>query len=81
MACTGTKIVLGCKSPHDLDAFKWKAIGRRRYLDKRPKYSQQLKHVLVFWLTTPRPLSSELYPEAGGSMFLQNMVTTYQIIA
>jgi hypothetical protein len=23
--------VLGCKIPHELDALKWKAIGRRRY--------------------------------------------------
>jgi hypothetical protein len=28
MACTSTKIVLGCKIPHELDALKWKAIGR-----------------------------------------------------
>jgi hypothetical protein len=25
------KIVLGCKIPHELDALKWKAIGRRYY--------------------------------------------------
>jgi hypothetical protein len=32
MACTSTKlkIVLECKIPHELDALKWKAIGRRR---------------------------------------------------
>jgi hypothetical protein len=24
------RIVLGCKIPHELDALKWKAIGRRR---------------------------------------------------
>jgi hypothetical protein len=30
MACTHCKIVLGCKIPHELDALKWKAIGRRR---------------------------------------------------
>jgi hypothetical protein len=30
MACTSTKlIVLGCKIPHELDALKWKDIGRR----------------------------------------------------
>jgi hypothetical protein len=30
MACTSTMpIVLGCKIPHELDALKWKAIGRR----------------------------------------------------
>jgi hypothetical protein len=32
MACTSTRlmIVLGCRIPHELDALKWKAIGRRR---------------------------------------------------
>jgi hypothetical protein len=31
MACTRTMpIVLGCKIPHELDALKWKATGRRR---------------------------------------------------
>jgi hypothetical protein len=32
MACTSTKlmIVLGCNIPHELDALKWKATGRRR---------------------------------------------------
>jgi hypothetical protein len=31
MACTSTKpTVLGCKIPHELDALKWKAIGRGR---------------------------------------------------
>jgi hypothetical protein len=24
-----SKIVLGCKIPHELDALKWKAIGRK----------------------------------------------------
>jgi hypothetical protein len=27
------KIVLGCKIPHELDALKWKATGRRREED------------------------------------------------
>jgi hypothetical protein len=31
MAFTSTMaIVLGCRIPHELDALKWKAIGRRR---------------------------------------------------
>jgi hypothetical protein len=31
MACTSTMPnVLGCKIPHELDALKWKTIGRRR---------------------------------------------------
>jgi hypothetical protein len=30
MACTST-IVLECKIPHELDALKWKAIGRRNF--------------------------------------------------
>jgi hypothetical protein len=29
VACTST-IALGCKIPHEPDALKWKAIGRRR---------------------------------------------------
>jgi hypothetical protein len=29
MACTSTKL-MGCKIPHELDALKWKATGRRR---------------------------------------------------
>jgi hypothetical protein len=29
------KIVLGCKVPHELDALKWKAIGRRRKRRRR----------------------------------------------
>jgi hypothetical protein len=34
MTCTSTElIVLECKIPHDLDALKWKATGRRRRED------------------------------------------------
>jgi hypothetical protein len=32
MAYTSTIIVLGCKIPHELDALKWKATGRRRLI-------------------------------------------------
>jgi hypothetical protein len=35
-------IVLGCKIPHELDALKWKAIGRRRRKDKI-QFIQQVK--------------------------------------
>jgi hypothetical protein len=35
MACTSTKIALECKIPHELDALKWKAIGRRRGKKKK----------------------------------------------
>jgi hypothetical protein len=50
------KIVLGCKIPHELDALKWKAIGRRRrhplsylLMDHWSRQSQPFHSMLKDW--------------------------------
>jgi hypothetical protein len=42
MACTSTKLILGCKIPHELDALIWKATGRRRRRRRRRRVQRAI---------------------------------------